>query len=73
MFQAQQSADALALALEDAGFDVGLEFPLLQAAVGQDGTPVVEVGHLAPAVASRLADLVARAASSGIAVEGLPD
>ncbi|WP_433609550.1 hypothetical protein ACQP2P_38635 [Dactylosporangium sp. CA-139114] len=70
---ARRAADALALALEEAGFDVGREFPLLQATVSRDGTPTVEVGHLVPVVAERLADLIARAASSDVTVEGLPD
>ena len=70
--EAQRAADALALALEEAGFDVGRAFPLLQAAVRR-GVPVVEVGLLAPAVARQLAGLVARAASRGITVDGLRD
>jgi hypothetical protein len=71
--EARRAADALALALEEAGFDVGQEFPLLQAAVGRDGAPSVEVGRVEPAVASQLADLIARAAGSGIIVQGLRD
>ncbi|WP_432831436.1 hypothetical protein [Dactylosporangium sp. CA-092794] len=70
---AQQAADALALALEEAGLDVGRAFPLLHAAIGRDGAPAVEIGHLAPAVAGQLADLIARAAAGGITVDVLRD
>ena len=70
---ARRAADALALALEEAGFDVGRAFPLLHAVVGREGLPVVEVGQVSPAVAAQLADLVVRAAGSGVTVAGLGD
>lgn len=53
---ARSSADRLALALEDAGFDVGQEFPTLSDAIGHKGIPVVRIGDVLPAVADRLAD-----------------
>lgn len=53
---ARSSADRLALALEDAGFDVGHEFPELSDAPGRRGSPVVRIGDVLPAVADRLAD-----------------
>jgi hypothetical protein len=68
---AQRAADALALAFEEAGFDVGRAFPLLQATIGRDGMSAVEVGLLSPSVARQLASLVGRAAGNGITVEGL--
>jgi hypothetical protein len=55
---AQRAADALALALEDAGFDVGRTFPSLVGTVARNGTPMVEVGAITAAVASRLADVL---------------
>ncbi|WP_432974533.1 hypothetical protein [Dactylosporangium sp. CA-233914] len=70
---ARRASDALALALEEAGFDVGRAFPLLGATVGRAGVAVVEVGQVTPAVASQLADLVARAAGGGLAVGELGD
>jgi hypothetical protein len=52
---ARRSADRLALALEDAGFDVGQEFPALHDAIGRQGSAVVRIGDVRPAVADRLA------------------
>ncbi|MEV6304643.1 hypothetical protein AB0M02_34900 [Actinoplanes sp. NPDC051861] len=52
---AQESADRLALAFEDAGFDVGQDFPALHDAIGRAGDPVVRIGDVRPAVADRLA------------------
>ncbi|GID32915.1 hypothetical protein [Paractinoplanes brasiliensis] len=52
---AQRSADRLAIALEDAGFDVGQEFPALHDAIGRQGAAVVRIGDVRPAVADRLA------------------
>jgi hypothetical protein len=60
---AQRSADRLALALEDVGFDVGREFPMLQGGVDQAGAPVVDLGRVTEAVASRLSLVLTRAAS----------
>ncbi len=58
---AQRSADRLAVALEDAGFDVGQEFPALHDAIGRRGDPVVRVGDISPPVADRLAAVLASA------------
>jgi hypothetical protein len=53
--RARRSTDRLALALEEAGFDVGREFPALHDAIGQQGAAVVRIGDVEPAVAERLA------------------
>ena len=58
--EARGAADRLALALEDAGFDVGHDFPGLHDTIGRAGVAVVSVGDVRPEVASRLADLVIR-------------
>jgi hypothetical protein len=63
---AQRSADRLALALEDVGFDVGRAFPLLQSGVDRDGTPIVELGRVTEEVASRLSTVLSRAAQRGV-------
>ena len=55
---ARRSVDRLALALEDAGFDVGREFPALHDAIGRQGVAVVRLGDIQPAVADRLAAVV---------------
>ena len=60
---ARESADRLALALEDAGFDVGQEFPALQDALGRQGLAVVRLGDVRPAVADRLASVLTRSAA----------
>jgi hypothetical protein len=52
---ARRSVELLALALEEAGFDVGQEFPALHDAIGRQGSPVVRIGDVQPAVADRLA------------------
>jgi hypothetical protein len=64
--EAQQSADRLALALEDAGFDVGPEFPALHNAIGRSGSAVVRLGDISPPTADRLATVLSRAAAGGI-------
>lgn len=56
--EAQRATDRLALALEDAGFDVGQEFPALHDAIGRQGIAVVRIGDIYPAVADRLAAVV---------------
>lgn len=63
---AQRSADRLALALEDVGFDVGQAFPMLRGALDRDGTPVVELGRVAAEVADGLANVLVRAARLGV-------
>ncbi|BCJ50427.1 hypothetical protein Asp14428_19020 [Actinoplanes sp. NBRC 14428] len=60
---ARRSADRLALALEDAGFDVGQEFPALHDAIGKQGAAVVRVGDVSPPVADRLAAVLASASA----------
>jgi hypothetical protein len=60
--EAQQATDRLALALEDAGFDVGQEFPALHDAIGRQGVGVVRVGDVRPSIADRLAAVVSRGA-----------
>ena len=56
---ARAAADRLALALEEAGFDVGQEFPALRDAVGNRGGAVVHIGDVLPTVADRLAAALA--------------
>ncbi|WP_041832159.1 hypothetical protein [Actinoplanes sp. N902-109] len=51
---AREATDRLALALEDAGFDVGQEFPDLHHALVRQGSGVVRLGDVTPAVANRL-------------------
>lgn len=60
--EARGAADHLALALEDAGFDVGHDFPGLHDTIGRGGVEVVSLGDVRPVVASRLADVVIRGA-----------
>jgi hypothetical protein len=57
---AQRSADRLALALEEVGFDVGQEFPVLHDAMGRQGSAVVRIGDIRPAIADRLASALTR-------------
>lgn len=61
---ARRSADRLALALEDAGFDVGQEFPVLHDAIGRRGSAVVRIGDISPTVADRLALVLTRGAQA---------
>lgn len=55
---ARRSADRLALALEDVGFDVGQEYPALRGGVDTDGAPVVELGSVTAGVADSLSSLL---------------
>jgi hypothetical protein len=55
---AHHSADRLALALEDAGFDVGREFPMLHGGLDRDGTPIVNLGYITEVVAAHLTTLL---------------
>ena len=64
--EAQRSADRLALALEDVGFDVGQEFPALHDAIGRQGFAVVRLGDIRPSTAGRLAAVLSRAAACGV-------
>ncbi|MET7417540.1 hypothetical protein [Dactylosporangium sp. NPDC005555] len=63
---AQRAADALAVALEEAGFDVGRAFPDLRTTVDQAGSAHVEIGPMAPDVAGQLAGLLTDAAGRGV-------
>jgi len=62
----QRAADRLALALEEAGFDVGEAFPGLQSGWNESGAPGVRLGAVTCAVASDLATLLAGAVSAGV-------
>ena len=62
---ARNSTDRLALALEEAGFDVGRDFPALHDAMGRQGAAVVRVGDISPAVADRLSAVLAGEAQVG--------
>ena len=64
---AQQAADQLALALEDAGFDVGRMFPMLRG-INWGGIAAVDLGRVTEPVAVSLAGLLSRAADRGITV-----
>jgi hypothetical protein len=66
--EAERSADRLAFALEDVGFDVGQEFPALYDAIGRQGSPVVRLGDVRPPVADRLAAVLTDAAAQGVTV-----
>jgi hypothetical protein len=59
---AQRSADRLALALEDVGFDVGVAFPMLQGGVDHRGAAIVDLGRIAEPVASKLTAILNGAA-----------
>lgn len=63
---AQRAADALAVALEEAGFDVGRAFPDLRTTVDQAGSARVEIGPMAPDVAGQLAGLLTEATGRGV-------
>jgi hypothetical protein len=62
----QRSADRLALALEDVGFDVGQEFPMLRSEVDARGEPFIEVGRVSRATAARLSVILTEAARHGV-------
>jgi hypothetical protein len=61
---AQRTADRLALALEDVGFDVGRAFPALNGGVDRERLPVVDLGRVGEPVALQLATVLERAAGS---------
>jgi hypothetical protein len=65
---AQRSADRLALALEDVGFDVGRTFPALRSGLDHERRPIVELGRVTATVASGLANVLSRAAHRGISL-----
>lgn len=51
---AERSADRLAVALEDVGFDVGQEFPGLRGGVDERGRPAVVLGVVEVVTADQL-------------------
>lgn len=57
---ARRAVDRLAVALEEAGFDVGQEFPALHDAVGRRGSAVVRIGDVEPSIADRLSSALTR-------------
>ncbi|GGK72487.1 hypothetical protein [Mangrovihabitans endophyticus] len=65
---AQRAADRLATALEDGGFDVGRDFPVLHDAVGRQGVAVVRLGDVRPVTAERPARVLSDAAGAGIVI-----
>lgn len=65
---ADLAADRLALALEDVGFDVGVAFPALRGGVNRHGADAVELGAVAPTVATQLSMVLAWAARRGITI-----
>ncbi|MFF5227986.1 hypothetical protein [Dactylosporangium sp. NPDC000521] len=70
---AQRAADALAVALEEAGFDVGRAFPELRTTVDADGSAHVEIGPITPDVAGQLVALLTDAAGRGVTLDVLGD
>lgn len=64
--RAQQSADGLALALEDVGFDVGRSFPMLRGWVDREGAALIELGCVTELVATQLTGVLLRAAQLGV-------
>ena len=70
---AQRAADVLAVALEEAGFDVGRAFPELRTTVDATGSAHVEIGPMTPEVAGQLAALLRSAAGSGVTLDVLGD
>ncbi|WP_238006157.1 hypothetical protein KZZ52_51555 [Dactylosporangium sp. AC04546] len=68
---ARRATDALAVALEEAGFDVGRAYPELRTTIDQTGAARVESGPMEPATAVQLAELLTRAAGNGITVATL--
>jgi hypothetical protein len=63
---AQDATDRLALALEEAGFDVGRAFPGLQVGWDEAGVPGVRLGTVNAFVASDLAAFLEGAVSVGM-------
>jgi hypothetical protein len=59
-------ADRLALAFEDAGFNVGTAFPELRQGWDVSGAPGVRIGSVTSEVAADLAALLFRATNAGV-------
>jgi hypothetical protein len=66
---AQDAADRLAAALEEAGFDVGVAFAALQGSITLDAEARVELGRISSSDANRLADVLERAVLAGITAQ----
>jgi hypothetical protein len=62
----RETADRLALALEEVGFDVGRAFPVLCGVLDIDGSPAVLLGRVDAEVAGTLAAVLVRAAGLGV-------
>ncbi|GAB7040205.1 MULTISPECIES: hypothetical protein [Catenuloplanes] len=62
---AAQATDRLATSLEEAGFDVGRDFPDLAAIMTLGYGPPVRVGRISIDTAARLCDLLARVQPAG--------
>jgi hypothetical protein len=62
-----RAADRLAVALEEVGFDVGREFPMLTGCVDRHGEPAVELGRVSASVADGLSAVLTEAAQHGVA------
>jgi hypothetical protein len=63
---AQDAADLLAIALEEAGFDVGVDFPGLRSGWDESGAHGVRLGTVTCAVAAELTTLLVGAANAGV-------
>ncbi|AEV81990.1 hypothetical protein ACWT_0975 [Actinoplanes sp. SE50] len=63
---AQQAADRLAVALEEAGFDVGTAFQDLRSGWDSSGAPGVRIGAVTCTVANDLAALLTSAIEAGV-------
>jgi hypothetical protein len=61
--EARRAADRLALSLEDVGFDVGRDFPMLHDAIDRQGLAVVRLGDVRPSIAERLVTVLSCAAT----------
>jgi hypothetical protein len=64
---ARRSADRLAVALEEVGFDVGREFPMLTGCADRHGEPAVALGRVSASVADGLSAVLTEAARHGVA------
>jgi hypothetical protein len=63
---AQDTADHVATALEDVGFDVGREFPMLRSGMNIHGSPTVDLGRVSITVADRIITVLKGAAERGV-------
>jgi hypothetical protein len=63
---AQDTADRMATTLEEVGFDVGREFPMLRSGLDIHGAPTVDLGRVSITVAERIISVLARAAEHGV-------